>query len=230
MTTILVTGASGNLGSALLPRLAAGFEVRPMSRRARPGWVAADLSTGTGVSDAIRGADVVVHLASSPTKTRRTDVDGTRRLLAPTVKHFVYVSIIGVDRVPLPYYRMKLAAERVVAASGVPYTILRAAQFPQLIDALLKMPVIDRSLLFQPVAVEDVAARIVELVAAPPVEGIVELAGPERLTLGELARDAPRVRVPIRIPGRIAGAIRAGALTTDAEPRGVRTWRDRHLD
>ncbi|GLY99174.1 NAD(P)H-binding protein [Actinoplanes sp. NBRC 103695] len=238
MTTILVTGASGNLGSALLPRLSAPsdarlldaraldarhfdaraldarhfdaraldaphfdaraldaphfdaraldappldarpFDVRPMSRRERPGWVAADLSTGTGVSEAVRGADVVVHLASSPTKTRSTDVEGTRRLAAAAseagVRHFVYMSIIGIDRVPLPYYRMKLAAEEVVRESGVPFTLLRAAQFPTLIDSFLTASsrlgplLIDRRLVFQPVAVEDVADRIATLVAAPP--------------------------------------------------------------
>src|SRR5689334_16832542 len=101
MTTIVVTGASGNLGSALLPRLTPTYDVRPISRRARPGWVAADLASGTGVTDALQGADVVVHLASSPTKTRATDVEGTRRLLAAAggVKHFLYMSIIGIDRV-----------------------------------------------------------------------------------------------------------------------------------
>jgi uncharacterized protein YbjT (DUF2867 family) len=240
---ILVTGASGNLGSAVVPRLvAAGHEVRPMSRGARPGWVAADLLTGTGLSDAVRGAEVIVHLASSPTKTRDTDVEGTRRLLdearAAGVRHVIYVSIIGIDRVPLPYYRMKLATEEVVRAGGVPFTILRAAQFPSLIDTVLRAisklgPIlIDRRLLFQPVAVEDVADRIAALITAGGQDGMVELGGPETLTLDQLARewrDARRSRRPIwslRVPGRAGRELRAGALTTTASPRGTRTWRD----
>ncbi|MEV6634455.1 NAD(P)H-binding protein [Actinoplanes sp. NPDC051470] len=240
MTTILVTGASGNLGSALLPRLTPTYDVRPMSRRSRPGWVAADLATGKGVSEAVRGADVVVHLASSPTRTRATDVEGTRLLARAAatagVRHFLYMSIIGIDRVPLPYYRRKLEAESVARLSGVPFTLLRAAQFPQLIDTFLKASsrlgpsLIDRRLVFQPVAVEDVAGRIAELIAGPPVQGIVEFGGPRRLTLDELAtawkRGSCRPTWPIHIPGRFGRELRAGALTTSAEPRGTRTWED----
>ena len=213
-----------------------------MSRRERPGWVAADLSSGTGVSEAVRGADVVVHLASSPTKTRSTDVDGTRRLAAAAsaagVRHFVYMSIIGIDRVPLPYYRMKLAAEQVVRESGVPFTLLRAAQFPTLIDTFLTASsrlgplLIDRRLLLQPVAVEDVADRIAALIAAPPAGEVVELAGPSAMTLGELASDWMRARAsrrpiwPIHVPGRFGRELRAGALTSTATPLGTRTWNE----
>lgn len=243
MTTILVTGASGNLGSAVVPRLRAdGHEVRPMSRRARPGWVAADLLTGTGVREAVQGVDTIVHLASSPTKTRDTDVEGTRRLLAAAqeagVRHVIYVSIIGIDRVPLPYYRMKLETEAVVRAGGVPFTLLRAAQFPTLIDTLLSAtsklgPVlVDRGAIFQPVAVEDVADRLAGMIASGPAGGIVEFAGPERLTLREMAQEWLKARGSrrpvwsVRIPGRFGRELRAGALTTTATPNGTRTWRD----
>jgi uncharacterized protein YbjT (DUF2867 family) len=202
---IQLTGAGGDLGSAVLPRLVEdGHDVRPMSRRPRPGWVVADLAAGSGLAEAVRDVDAVVHLASSPTRTRNTDVEGTRRLVAAAkaagVRHFVYVSIIGIDRVPLPYYRMKLAAEAVIRAGGVPFTVVRAAQFPTLIDTLLRGsskagPVlIDTNLRFQPVAVEDVADRIASVLGSGPVNGIVEIAGPEAAALGDLARDWLRAR------------------------------------
>ena len=241
--TVLVTGASGNLGSAVLPRLVKeGHDVRPMSRRARPGWVAADLATGEGLREAVRGVDAIVHLASSPRKTRETDVEGTRRLVAEAkaagVRHVLYVSIIGIDRVPLAYYRHKLATERVIRDGGVPFTLLRAAQFPTLLDTLLTAagklgPVlIDKRLRFQPVAVEDVADRIAGLLADGPAGGVVELAGPQSETLDVLARDwlaARGSRRPVwsvRLPGRLAREVRAGALTTAAQPTGTRTWQD----
>jgi uncharacterized protein YbjT (DUF2867 family) len=240
---VLVTGASGNLGSAVLPRLATdGHDVRPMSRRRRPGWAAADLETGGGLAEAVRGVDAIVHLASSPTKTRKTDVEGTRRLVAAAaaagVRHVLYISIIGIDRVALPYYKRKLEAEAVIRASGLPFTILRAAQFPSLIDTVLSYSskagplLIDKNLLFQPAAIEDVADRIVDLLAGAPIGGIVEFAGPYSARLDVLARGWLRARGskrpvwPIRIPGRSGREVRAGALITSAEPRGTRTWQD----
>ena len=241
--TVLVTGASGNLGSAVLPRLIKdGHDVRPMSRRGRPGWVAADLATGEGLREAVRGVDAIVHLASSPTKTRATDVDGTRRLVAEAraagVRHLLYVSIIGIERVPLPYYRLKVATEAVVRDGGVPFTLLRAAQFPTLLDTLLTVSgkrgplLIDKGMRFQPVAVEDVADRIADLLAEGPSGGVVEVAGPRAETLDVLAREwlaargSRRPVWPIRVPGRFGREVRAGALTTAARPTGTRTWRD----
>jgi uncharacterized protein YbjT (DUF2867 family) len=240
--TVLVTGASGTLGAAVLPRLAKdGHDVRPTSRRPRPGWVVADLATGEGLASAVRGTDAVVHLASGSGKNRDTDIEGTRRLVAAAktagVRHLLYVSIVGIDRVPLAYYRTKLAAEERVRAGEVPWTILRATQFPQLVDQMVTMSgrlgvlVEDRSLVVQPVAIEDVAGRIAGLLADGPA-GAVEFGGPEALRFGELAeawqaaRGTKRPVLPIRIPGRIAGAVRAGALTTSARPAGTRTWAD----
>jgi uncharacterized protein YbjT (DUF2867 family) len=241
--TVLVTGASGTLGGAVVPRLSKeGHDVRRMSRRARPGWVAADLATGAGLDEAVRGVDAIVHLATSATKTRETDIEGTRRLVAAAktagVRHMLYMSIIGIERAPVGYYKSKIAAENLIRGGGLPFTILRAAQFPQLVDSVLTATsklgpvIIDRSLVFQPVHVEDVAERIAELVAAGPSGDVVEFAGPEVLTLDVLARQwvaARGRRRPVwsvRIPGKVAGAVRAGGLTTDVEPRGTRTWRN----
>lgn len=240
--TVLVTGASGTLGTAVLPRLVKdGHDVRPTSRRPRAGWVVADLATGEGLASAVRGADAVVHLASGSGKSRDTDIEGTRRLVAAAktagVRHLLYVSIVGIDRVPLAYYKTKLAAEERLRAGEVPWTILRATQFPQLVDQIIAVSgrlgvlVEDRSLVVQPVAIEDVADRIAGLLADGPA-GVVEFGGPEALRFGDLAEAWQAVRgtkkpvLPIRIPGRIAGAVRAGALTTSAKPAGTRTWAD----
>jgi len=240
---VLVTGASGNLGSAVRPRLVKdGYDVLAMSRRSRPGWVVADLATGEGLAEAVRGVDAIVHLASSPTKTRNTDVEGTRRLVAAAeaagVRHVIFISIIGVDRVPLSYYKLKVEAEGVIRAGGVPFTILRAAQFPTLVDSMFRAlsklgPVLtDGKMLCQPVAVEDVADQIADLLAEPPTGGIVEFGGPRAERMDALAREWLRARGSkrpvwsIRIPGRLGREVRAGALTTEALPTGIRTWQD----
>ena len=241
--TVLVTGASGTLGTVLVPRLIKdGHDVRPTSRSPRSGWVTADLRTGEGLADAVRDVDAVVHLASSPRKPQDTDVAGTRRLLAAArgagVRHFLYLSIVGVDRVPLPYYRAKLAAEETIEAGGVPYTILRTTQFHEFIEELVRATgrlgplIIDPRFLAQPVALDDVADRVAELLTVPAQNKIVEYAGPRVLTLAEVARTwlaarGERRRVlRVRVPGRMGRALRSGGLTTTATPVGVHTWED----
>src|SRR3989337_3515075 len=149
MPRALITGGTGVLGREVAGRLSqAGYSVRVVSRRAAPAegapteWAQAQIETGEGLAEAVAGVDVIVHCASSPfRRTREVDVEGTRRLLAAAgrvgVSHFVYISIVGVDRIPLPYYKAKLAAERLIEESGVPYSILRATQFHSLIDRFL---------------------------------------------------------------------------------------------
>ena len=135
MTNVLVTGGAGRLGSKVVKELTApGYRVRIMSRKPQPAnllsateWVQADLETGQGIADAVTGIDVVVHAASSPFKhTRRIDIDGTRLLLEQArvagVAHVIYISIVGIDRIPYSYYRAKLAAEswsRKAVSSGL---------------------------------------------------------------------------------------------------------------
>ncbi|MEV4712135.1 NAD(P)H-binding protein [Micromonospora sp. NPDC049374] len=245
---VLVTGAGGTLGREVSPRLVdAGFEVRATSRRARTGsgvrWVTADLATGEGIASAVTDVDAVLHLASSPTRqTQRIDVLGTRRLVTAAadvgVQHLVYVSIVGVDRVPYSYYRHKLAAEQIIAAGKVPWTVLRATQFFPFIDELLRLssklgPVIgDRAVLAQPVDPGEVADKLVELLRAGARGDIVEYGGPEVQRFDEAVRAWRQARgsrqplLPIRFPGRLGRELRAGGLVTDARPAGRRTWAD----
>jgi uncharacterized protein YbjT (DUF2867 family) len=241
--TVLVTGASGTLGSAVVPRLITdGYAVRPMSRSQRDGWVQADLRAGTGLAEAVRGVTAIVHLASSPGRPQQTDVEGTRHLLteaeAAGVRHVLYVSIAGIDRVPYRYYQAKLDTEAVVRRSGVPFTILRATQFhpfaEMLLSGLSKLgPVIvDPGWSMQPVAVEDVADRIAALLAGGAAAETIEFGGPEVIGSAELvrtwlaARGSRRPYWGVRFPGRMARAMRAGGLTAHAAQTGTRTWQD----
>ncbi|MDG4806947.1 SDR family oxidoreductase [Micromonospora sp. WMMD1120] len=246
---VLVTGASGNLGRPVLARLLDdGATVRATSRRTRSGadveWVVADLATGAGLAEAVAGVDAVLHLASAPRgrQTHQVDVLGTRHLVvaagAAGVGHIVYTSIVGVDRVPFAYYKQKLAAEQAITAGPVPWSVLRATQFPQFLEKLLTIssrlgPVIaDGAILGQPVDPGEVAERLVARLFAGPLRGIEEFGGPEVLRLDEAARawrearGSRRPLLPVRVPGRLGSELRAGGLCTDALPRGVRTWAD----
>lgn len=244
---VLVTGASGVLGQAVVPRLEQdGHDVRRTSRSARPGWVRADLATGEGLAEAVAGVDAVVHLASASTqysKAGEVDVAGTRRLATAAeragVRHFVYISIVGVDRIPFGYYRHKLAAEKVLQAGTVPWSILRATQFPQLVDerflplaSRLGVLVADPGITVQLVDPRDVADRIAGLLAAGPSRRVEDFGGPEVQTSEEIVRAWLRAtgkRRPVlslRLPGKTSRAMREGALTTTAQPTGTRTWQE----
>src|SRR3954463_16524088 len=140
----LVTGGTGRLGQRLIgPLQAAGHSVRQMSRRgAGPGGGRGDLATGLDLTSALTGAELVVHAASDPRGNPwEVDVAGTRRLVQAVdrdrLRHLVYVSIVGVDRIPYGYYRAKFAAEQVLLASGLPVTLLRVTQFHDFVDHLL---------------------------------------------------------------------------------------------
>src|SRR5690606_13323976 len=156
-----------------------------MSRRDAPAgitveWARASLETGEGLDTAVAGAEVIIHAASSSTRrTQQVDVVGTERLLAAAhragVGHFIYISIVGIEQVPFPYYRYKLAAEKLVEAGGVPWSILRTTQFHNLLDLLLQLLArtpfvlpVPQDLPFQPIDVGEVAALLVDAVTAGP--------------------------------------------------------------
>lgn len=193
MTTIVVTGGTGTLGRPVTRRLAErGHDVRVLSRHS-PRYPV-DLREGTGLAAALDGADVVVHCASGP----RGDEQAARRLVAAMraagVGHLVYISIVGVDRVPIGYYRAKLAVERIVEESGIGWTVLRSTQFHDLVVTLLqaaaKLPVmlLPSGVSDQPIEVAEVADRLADLATGEPAGRVPDMAGPEVLGLPALAR------------------------------------------
>ena len=264
MAAVLVTGGTGDLGGALADRLiAAGHAVRIMSRRAAPAsdgtntapsggfgpgppagraWAQASLETGDGLAAAVDGLGCVAHCASSPFRqTKQVDVDGTRRLLdactTAGVGHVLYISIVGIDKVPNPYYIHKLAAERVIEAAGVPYTILRATQFHTLLDrflgdALLRFPigVVPGAFRFQPIDTGEVADRMCELVDAGPSGRVEDIGGPAVLRADDLARSwiaatgRRRLVLPLPAVGKIASGFRQGLNCAPDKTYGRITW------
>lgn len=239
---ILVTGATGTLGRPLVAKLRArGLEVRALSRS---GEVRADLTTGEGLDEAVRGAATIIHAASDANDPERADRDGTRRLIEAAqrhaVGHLIYVSIVGIEKFTgMAYYRIKLECEEMVRASSVPWTILRATQFYELLpERMLPMLgrfgpiVVGRGWQIQPVDVREVADKLVEVAAAPPAGMLPDFAGPELLTWEQIARDWKRAggtKKPVwalPLPGRASRAMREGALTSPAHTDGKLRWSD----
>lgn len=244
---ILVTGGTGTLGRLVVPRLLdAGCKVRVLSRSSRDSgdgveYVTGDLLGGEGIEPAVDGAETVLHLAGG--RNARGDEEATRNLMRAAsragVRHLVFISVIGADRVPLGYFRNKLGAERAVADSGLPWTTLRAAQVHDLVltmmQAMAKLPVIPvpGGLRFQPVDADEVAARLVELTLDKPAGLVPDIAGPKVYPMADLvrgylrARGKRRLMMPMRMPGKAGRAYRAGEnLTLEGATVGRRTWED----
>jgi uncharacterized protein YbjT (DUF2867 family) len=248
---ILVTGGTGRLGRHVVGRLqGAGHEVRVLSRHGRQSedgveYVTGDLLAGEGIEAAVNGAAIIVHCAGG----RTHDDEATRNLVQAAskagVQHLVHISVVGADEVPLVsgidramfgYFGMKLAAERVVADSGVAWSILRATQFHDLmllvVQAMTRLPVIPvpAGFRFQPVDESEVAERLVELALGAPVGLAPDMGGPQVYTMAELLRaylrasGKHRLLVPVPIPGKAARAVRAGANLTPERAVGQKTW------
>lgn len=241
---ILVTGGTGTLGRHLVPRLRdSGRELRLLSRSVRESengveYVTGDLLKGEGIENAFDGVKIVIHCAGGP----KGDDVATRNLVTAMsgseVQHLLYISVIGADRLPLGYFRAKHGAEQAVTESGVPWTTLRAAQFHDFVydvaRKMAKMPVlpVPSAIRFQPVEVDEVAARLAELAAGEPAGLVTDIAGPKVYKMAELVRDylrasgKHRLIMRVRLPGKAGKAYRAGEnLNLDAA-MGTRTWED----
>jgi uncharacterized protein YbjT (DUF2867 family) len=225
MKRILVTGSTGTLGRPVTGLLRSlGAEVRGLSRRPGQASHQGDLATGTGLDAALDGAGTIVHCASDTRGFGKTDVQGTRHLLDAAARaghpHVIFVSIVGVDRIPYPYYRVKLEAEGLIEAYGG--TTLRATQFHDFVlggaRLAARLPFVPApDVPVQPISTRDVAARIAELVDSPPAAGrMADLGGPEVLRAPDLFRSylqavgSRRRVVPVRLPGAAFRAFREG--------------------
>jgi uncharacterized protein YbjT (DUF2867 family) len=241
---ILVTGGTGVLGRELVRRLRDRAEVRVLSRRPPPGngFVQGDLETGEGLAAAVDGVDVIAHCASAADYLRpRRDVTQTRRLLDAVRgarPRLVYVSIVGVDRIRFGFFRAKLDAERLVEGSGMPWTILRATEFHDLMLTFLRrfaagpVAVVPRNSLLQPVDTGDVAERMAELVTAPAAGRVPELGGPRVESMADLMRAylavVRRRRPVIELPmwGMLGAGFGVGGHMLADGDRGTVTFAD----
>lgn len=195
---IIVIGGTGLIGSNIVDRLRRdGHETVAASPRAGVNAI-----TGQGLAEALAGAQVVVDVSNSPSFEDRAVLEffetSTRNLLAAEaaagVEHHVALSIVGTDRLPENgYFRAKVAQENLIKASKIPYTILRATQFFEFIRGIIDASADGGTIrlspaLIQPIAADDVSAVLADLAVGTPVNGTVEVAGPDRFPLDELAR------------------------------------------
>ncbi|MGW2089511.1 SDR family oxidoreductase [Streptomyces sp. NPDC001880] len=192
-----VIGGTGLIGSQVVKDLnAAGHEAVPHSQS-----TGVDVISGQGLDEAVAGAGVVINLTNSPTFDEaspaffQTSMDN---LLAAAHKagvgHFVILSIVGTDQVPeLDYYRAKTLQEDILAAGPIPYSIVRATQFMEFMDAVLSWTTDGDTVRLpatpiQPIASKDVASEVAEVAAGAPLNGRRNIAGPEIFNLDELGR------------------------------------------
>jgi uncharacterized protein YbjT (DUF2867 family) len=193
---IVVIGGTGLIGSKTVTILRqGGHEVIAASPSSGVNSI-----TGEGVKEAMAGAQVVIDLANSPSFEDKAVLEffetSGRNLLpaeaAAGVRHHVALSIVGIDRSPeIGYFRGKVAQEKLIETSGVPYTIIRSTQFLEFLGGIASSSA-DRNIvrispgLFQPIAADDVAAIVADVALEAPLRGIVEIAGPERAPFNEI--------------------------------------------
>jgi uncharacterized protein YbjT (DUF2867 family) len=225
---IVVIGGSGLIGSKLVEKLReAGHDPLPASPD-----TGVDTLTGEGLQEAVEGAQAVVDVSNAPAWDDAAVMDffqtSSQNLLAAEaaagVTHHVALSVVGADRLPESgYMRAKIAQEETVKAGSVPYTILRATQFFEFIGRIVDSSTEGDTVhlppvLVQPEAADDVAAALADVAESAPVNGIVELAGPEAFRFDELAR---RVLSAKNDPRRVTADVHARYFGAELEERSL---------
>lgn len=233
---IVVIGGTGLIGSNIVNRLRQhGHEIVAASPR-----TGVNTLTGQGLAEALAGAQVVVDVTNSPSFEDRAVLQffetSTRNLLAAEaaagVEHHVALSIVGTDRLPENgYFRAKVAQEALIKASKIPYTILRATQFFEFVEGIINSSIDDGTIrlspaLIQPIAADDVSAALAGLAVGAPVNGIVEVGGPDRFPLDELARKFLAVRKDTR---EVVADVHARYFGSELDDRSLVTGDDARI-
>jgi uncharacterized protein YbjT (DUF2867 family) len=247
---IAVVGGTGAAGRAAVAEARRrGHTVRVVSRHPGPaapdgtGFAAADLTTGAGLREAMRGAEVVINCsnsgAASGAALRAYFTDGTRRLAeaaaAAGVRRHVLLSIVGIEQVPMPYYRAKVAQEAVAKQSAVPVSVVRATQFHEFAGQLMRRFGIGPFALVprmrvQSVDTAEVGRVLLDAAESPKLVSLWQIAGPREESLADLARriaraeGVRRIVIPAPLAPGAARAIRAGALLLPGGPAGGRDF------
>jgi uncharacterized protein YbjT (DUF2867 family) len=237
---VLVTGATGTLGHRVVGEATeAGHKVRALSRKPRVGytgvhWAQGDLLSGEGIGAALDGIHTVIHCATQGTRAK--DLVSATNLISAARRaktaNIIYVSIVGIDRIPLPYYKVKLRVEEALTASGLGHTTVRVTQFHDLIATTFKAQRFSPALFaikgvrFQPIDTRDVATHLVSLIDDGPAGRVDDVGGPAVLGHDELGRkyltslDSRRRVISLPVPGGIVEGFKAGANLVPANPAG----------
>jgi uncharacterized protein YbjT (DUF2867 family) len=231
---IVILGGTGLIGSKVV-RILEEQKHEVLAASAKT----VDLMTGKGLSETLQGAQVVVDLTNSPSFEDSAVLnffETSARNLFPVeaaagVRHHVALSIVGADRMGnVGYMRAKVAQEKAIKASGIPYTIVRATQFFEFIGSLADAGTKDgtvhlSNVLMQPIAADDIAAAVAKIALEAPKNGYINVAGPDRRQLDELARELlkarndPRQVITDPSLGYFGGQIPENALVPDRDAR-----------
>jgi uncharacterized protein YbjT (DUF2867 family) len=225
---IVIIGGTGLIGTKLASKLRQkGHDVSPAAPSTGVNTI-----TGEGLDKAVSGADIVVDVANSPSFEDSAAMNffktsGGNLLAAEAaagVRHHVALSIVGTDRLPeCGYFLAKLAQENLIKASKIPYSILRATQFFEFVGGIVDSSADGQTVrlspaLFQPVASDDVAAALADVTLGPPLNDMVELAGPERLSLDEFGR---RYLAATKDPRKVVPDIHARYFGTELDDQSL---------
>ena len=243
----LITGGTGTLGKELISVFQQKSIPYSTASRTRPqrqeNWLNLDLETGAGINEAVEGKKIILHLASSTKKiSKNNDLVGTQKLLQAAKKnnisHFIYISIVGIDKVPLSYYQLKLQAEKEIINSGIPYTILRATQFHDFADNmlhnLLKFPlaIIPKKIKLQPIETKIVAQQLFTITQGQPLRKTINLGGKEILELEAMVNSwlqsqrKSKILFGLPLIGRTLHALKNGGLTCNKKSHESIRWEE----
>ena len=230
---IVVIGGNGLIGKKLVNRLRASGNDAVAASPAS----GVDVLTGAGLADVLKGAQVVVDVTNSPSFEDAAVLNffqtSARNLLpaeaAAGVGHHVALSVVGADRLPdSGYMRAKVAQEKAIKAATVPYTIVRATQFFEFIGGIADGSTEGKTVrlppaLMQPIAADDVATAVADISLGRPLNGTIELAGPEAIRMDELAR---RFLTAKRDPRQVSTDVHARYFGTEVDDRSLTPGKD----